>query len=174
MTNTRSITISALAIGLVLASFTVFRHTTNLMNAIIVPLILAVLLFHLSTKQKILVYATTYFVVILLFPVQLVFMLLYIVLASRLSYLMHNQSVLIWIGHALLFAIVLFIATYLTEIIFLLHINRFIFNMLQRNVLLFVSFYLIESVLILLFQTVMMKQINKRMKLKKALSQMLG
>ncbi len=166
MTNTRHITISALAIGLVLASFTMFRHTTNLMNAIIVPLTLAVLLFHLTTKQKILVYATTYLLVVLLFPVQLVFMLLYIGLASRLKHLMLNQSLLIWIGHAVLFALVLFAATYLTEVIFMLHINRFIFDMLQRNVLLFASFYLIESMLILLFQTVMMKQINKRMKLK--------
>ncbi len=166
MTRTRHITISAMTIGLVLVSFTVFRHTTNLINAIIVPLTLAVLLFHIPIKQKVIIYVITYMLVVLFFPTQLVFMLLYVIVASRLKYIMINQSVLIWLGHVLVFALMLMIATYLTDFIFMLKINHFIFLMLGQRVLFFIGFYLIESVGILLVHTLMMKQINKRMRLK--------
>lgn len=165
MTDTRKLTISAFAIALVLVSFTLFKSTTNLLNAIFVPLALAVMLYRMSSKQRIMVSIAAYLMVLILFPTQIVYMSVYIGLAFVLVQNKQNASIITGLLMILGFAFVLFVATIITDFLFMLQINAFVSRITQGNILFFASFYVFESIFVLGIVSFVMRRIIKIMRL---------
>lgn len=161
MTDTRKLTISAFAIALVLVSFTLFKSTTNLLNAIFVPLALAVMLYRMPSKQRIMASITAYLIVLILFPTQIVYMSVYIGLAFVLVQPNPKSTILMWLIKISAFAFILFIATIITDTLFMLQINTFVSKITQGNVLFFTGFYVFESVFVLGIVSFVMQRIIK-------------
>lgn len=159
MNNTKNLTISALAIALVLVSFTLFKGTTNLFNAILVPLILAIMVYRIPVKQRFITLFTAYIIVMLLFPTQIIYMFVYIGLALILINSNRNSTNITWIIRIIGFALVLFIATYISDYMFKLEINAFVYNLTQGRLLFFIGFYIIESIIILISVSFMFRRI---------------
>lgn len=81
----RLLTRSALALGLILLSISVFRGPLNLLNGILVPLILSLLTVGLSPGRRVALTLAVVLPALLWQPVQLFFLLVYLIMGWRLS-----------------------------------------------------------------------------------------
>lgn len=164
MKTTRHLTLSALAIGLILVSFAFFRTTTNIVNALVVPLILSVMLEEMAVRQRMLVHLACYLVVFVFFPGQMIFMLLYSALSFQLKDFALRFSLMKQVIFVLIFACLLFLSTYLTDFVFMLSVNQLLYRIAQENAGLFALLYLTLSLIILTLHTTIIRQITRLIK----------
>jgi len=81
----RLLTRSALALGLILLSISIFRGPLNLLNGILVPLVVSLLTSGLSPGRRVALTLAVVWPALLWQPVQLFFLLVYLIMGWRLS-----------------------------------------------------------------------------------------
>lgn len=163
--KTKTITRAAMALTLIFICFSIFKGTTNILNALFIPLILYFGLFKLSSREFIAVTIATMLFCFIFFKVQIIFVLAYCSLALLLIWL-NNKSYGWLLAVALLtvaISVSFFIALTMTDFIFGTQINILLIRMLGGNIIAYCLLLLCEGLLISLIQIFAIRKFGSRM-----------
>jgi len=163
--KTKTITRAAMALTLIFICFSIFKGTTNILNALFIPLILYFGLFQLSSREFIAVTIATILFCFIFFKVQIIFVLAYCSIALLLIWL--NNKSYGWLLAAALLTVAIsvsfFIALTMTDFIFGTQINTLLIRMLGGNIIAYCLLLLCEGLLISLIQISAIWKFGSRM-----------
>ena len=126
---------AAMILSISLVSFSLFRGATNILNAFLVPLVLAIGSLRLNWKSYGAVLLALAGLTAILFPVQIVFVILYGALAGLIRTLLQHRFIIVAILiHAAAVSIGFWLAILLTDLIFLTRMQAILLQMLGHNV----------------------------------------
>lgn len=163
--KTKTITRAAMALTLIFICFSIFKGTTNILNALFIPLILYFALFQLSSREFIAVTIAAILFCFIFFKVQIIFVLAYCSLALLLVWL-NNKSYGWLLAVALLtvaISVNFFMALIMTDFIFGTQINILLIRMLGGNIIAYCLLLLCEGLLISLIQIFAIRKFSSRM-----------
>lgn len=163
--KTKTITRAAMSLTLIFICFSIFKGTTNILNALFIPLILYFSLFQLSSREFIAVTIAAILFCFIFFKVQIIFVLAYCSLALLLVWL-NNKSCGWLLAVALLtvaISVSFFMALIMTDFIFGTQINFMLIRMLGGNIIAYCLLLLCEGLLISLIQIFAIRKFSSRM-----------
>jgi len=145
--RTRSLTNGASAIALTLVSYFIFRGMTNLVNSITVPLIFLFITRNFDRRSIMFVGIALLFTVLILFPSQILFTLIYLGMAMLLM-LIIRKGIIIRLIYPILVTGLLIFGVTLTDRIFLTEINAFMLRISDGKIYIYLLIFFIESLVI--------------------------
>lgn len=146
----QAITRGALTIALVCIFFTVFKGITNILNALLVPLVLYGSLMNLKREERYAVLVALFFVCVILFKVQVIFTIFYCIIALSLLFIQQKKwpfplgAILLSLGISLSF----WIAIEATDALFLTHMSDIMRHALNDNLLAYAGLLAFEGGLV--------------------------
>lgn len=148
--NLKMLARGAIAVGLILVFFTLFKGATNILNALFVPLTLFITTINCKKKDLFIIFAALMIMCIALFNMQIIFMSFYFILALILIKFdkLNLRSFLHIIILATIICIGFYISIRLTDLIFLTKIYEIMIRVLKGNLALYFSILFIESLLV--------------------------
>lgn len=162
--NTKSITRGALAIALIVVSFSIFKGVTNIFNAFLVPI--ALHLGTLGTKrvEKAAVFGLVFLLCFLFFKLQMFFLLIYFFVAILLSLLLKFRT---WIS--LLFLTIansvgFFVGILLTDLLLSTHMFALLMGVLSNNMIAYAGILLFEGAIVSVGQLFLARKMEQRIK----------
>ena len=162
--NTKSITRGALAIALIVVSFSIFKGVTNIFNAFLVPI--ALHLGTLGTKrvEKAAVFGLVFLLCFLFFKLQMFFLLIYFFVAVLLSLLLKYRT---WISVSFLTianSIGFFVGILLTDLLLSTHMFALLMGVLGNNVIAYAGILLFEGAIVSVGQLFLARKMEQRIK----------
>ncbi len=161
---TRKITMAALSIAVSLIVVSIFRNTSSILSAIIIPIVLALFLARYTHKEYVLISLTLLFLTLLLITTQTVFMILYILQGKLLMYLFFNKKTYkkVWFFlYVLMVSISFFIGILLTEIVFNIPLHMFMMRISNNNLVIYALIILVEGVIVSALHFVVTSKLRK-------------
>lgn len=158
------ITHGALALTLILVFFLMFKGVTNILNALLVPIVLHTFSINKKSRDIVVLYFAAILLCALLFNLQLLFIFFYCLIASLLS-LLHEKKVnpilslfIMSVSTGILFGI----AIALTDLIFLTNMGKIMIKLCRSNLYLYSLLLMGEGTLVGSCLYFISKTINKK------------
>ena len=148
--NLNLITRGAMAIALIFIFFSLFRGSTNIINAFLVPLTLYLSTINLKKKQIFTLYAAVIIFCLLFFNIQFFFIIFYCCIAFLLIKLREKNvnAVLSTLILTLTVSFSFWIGIMLTDLLFLTRMTDIVMNILKGNIFAYGMMLLIEGALV--------------------------
>ena len=163
--KTKTITRAAMTLTLIFICFSIFKGTTNILNALFIPLVLYFGLYKLRSREFIAVTIATMLFCFIFFKVQIIFVLAYCIIALLLMGL--NKKSFGWLLAVALLMVAIsvsfFMALIMTDFIFGTQINILLIRMLGGNLIAYSLLLLCEGLLISLIQIFAIRKFSSRM-----------
>jgi hypothetical protein len=156
----------ALTIALIFASFALFKGVTNIINAFLVPIALAIGTMGRKPREVLAVYGVLVLCCLLFFNVQFFFAMFYCCIAFLLV-ILHVRKVHFAMSLLVLTLVAsasFFIATLLTDLLFLTHMNELVMRVLKGNWLAYAGILLFEGALVGTCQLLVFSAFYKKMR----------
>lgn len=160
----RNLTTAAMIMAICLVSFSIFRGAANILNALVIPLALAI------GKQKL---AARFFAAValalagltaILFPMQLVFVVFYCGLAILIQiFLRLRHLALAILLHTVAVSISFWLAIMLTDWLFLTEMQPIMLALLNNNYLIYAAMILFEGLIVGSSQIFLARLFRKRL-----------
>lgn len=141
---------TAFSLALIFISFMLFRGSTNIVNAVVVPTILYLNYIKFSWKEYLTLILMTLVFSILFFFQQIFFIFLYALLGIVMAKLFHGDYKKIFkiIFLTKIFAIGFFVTLNLTDLILGTALQPMLLSMMGGKILYLILFYLLNSLLV--------------------------
>jgi hypothetical protein len=154
-----------MAIALIFLFFTFFKGATNIINAFLVPLTLFLATIHTKKRDMIAVYIVLILFCLLLFPLQMVFVVFYCAIAYMLVILTVRKVRLILA--VLILTIVVgcsfWLAILLTDLLLHTNMNAIMMDLLHGNVWAYILLIFFEATLVAAGQIIISRSIYNRL-----------
>jgi len=154
----------ALCVSICVLSFYLFRGFANIVNALIIPLTMGIFTQSMKLREKVAVFITLGILSFILFPLQVIFLLFYVVLSMVLVILYERKTGALksYFIFYLLMTVFFTGALYMTDFVFKTRIASITTEILGGNILFFfvsvsVQAFVISAIVLPLFY-----YINKR------------
>ncbi len=166
----------ALCISICLLSFFAFRGLTNVINALIVPLTLGIFTQSMNFREKVAVFIALGIFVFILFPLQVIFLLFYVLLSLVLVFLYKKNmgALKSYFVFSLLMSVFFTGALYLTDFVFKTRIASVTTDILGGNVFFFFVSVAVQAFVISAIVLSLYYFINKRVLFKRGSDQGVG
>lgn len=145
--RTRTLTSGAAVIMLTLVSFFFFRGMTNLVNSITVPLTFLFFTRHFDPRSSLFVGIALLLAVLMLFPSQILFTLIYLCMAMLLK-LSLKKGRITRLLYPICVTILLILGVVVTDKVFLTEINAFMLRISGGSIPIYLLIFFVESLVI--------------------------
>lgn len=160
---TKKITMAAITIAVSLVTVSMFRNTSSILSAIIIPIILALFLTSYTNKEYVFITTTLIFLTLLLITTQTVFMILY-VLQGKLLMLLFFKNIMrkLWFFlYIIMVSFSLLVGILLTEIVFSIPLHMFMMRISNNNSIIYGLIILVEGVIVSTLHFVVTSKLRK-------------
>ncbi len=163
--HTKSITFGALAVALVIVSFTLFKGVTNILNALLVPLALSLVSLKLRKMEIITILICVILICFFFFYLQLFFIFFYCAISILLVFLSNKKvkSVLSVLILTVATSLSFWIAIILTDAVFATKMNTIMLNVFKGNYSLYSTMLLVEGLIVSVAMFLLFRAVSKRM-----------
>jgi hypothetical protein len=145
--KSKDLAYGAIAITLILVSFFIFRGMTNLVNCITVPLIFLFFTQGFDQRSSLTVATTVLLAVILLFPIQIIFILIELGMAVLLRFILRKRS-MTQLLYPIIVTLLIIVGVVLTDMLFKTQINAFVLRISGGNGFSYILIFFIEGLII--------------------------
>lgn len=156
---------ASMTIAVCLAVAFIFRGTTSLISAMIIPIVLFLFLNSFRLIDYIIISIVLIILSLLLITTQVIFVSLYTILGIALRLLIFNGKPIKIIFSLTIYSLIvilsLFIGIILTETIFLVPLHSFMLQISRHNILIYFMILAIEGIIITFFHYFVIKKLNK-------------
>jgi hypothetical protein len=161
----RILTTAGMILAISLISFSIFRGASNIVNALIIPLTLAVGAQRLTIRSFLAVVLALFGLTAVLFPLQMIFVIFYGGLAALIHILLNlRKTGLAFLIHTLAVSICFWLAILLTDLIFLTKMQAIMMQMLSNNYFAFAGLILFEGLIVGVSHLLLTRLIRRRIK----------
>ncbi len=160
--NTKSITRGALAIALIIVSFSMFKGVTNIFNAFLVPIALHLGTVRTKPVEKAAVFGLVALLCFLFFKLQMVFLLIYFLVAMVLPLLLKLKM---WISVPILTianSVGFLVGILLTDLLLSTHMFALLMGVLDNNRIVYAGILLFEGAVVSIGQLFLARNIGQR------------
>lgn len=164
--KTANLARGALSLAIIIVSLVLFKGVANIINAVVIPAALYVNLRGLEAWTIVKIFIGYILMCLVLFNHQIIFALVYCVIATTLLYVSsRGLSVLVKVIVLSLVSFVCFVAGIkLTDMLFMLHIEKMMLQLLNQNYIRYYLIILAEGVIVGLCIVSITNVLEKRLK----------
>lgn len=156
---------ASLTIALSLVIAFLFRGTTSLIAAMIIPVILFLFMYSFRLLDYLIISMVLVFLTLVFITTQVVFMLLYTILGFSLRLLIKQKKQINTFIRILIYFFVvtasLFIGIFLTEVIFSIPLHTFMLKVSKNSALVYFLILSVESLIITMAHLLIVKNLRK-------------
>ena len=154
-----------MTIALICIFFTIFKGTTNILNALLVPLVLYVSLMSLKKEEGYTILGALFFVCFLFFRLQVIFTIFYILIAMLLIFVQRKKWPFPYAALLLSLALSLsfWIAIEATDALFLTHMGDIMLKAFHGNKLIYAGLIALEGTLVGIGLLAAARELRKRL-----------
>lgn len=152
--RTLNIAKGAIAVSLCIVSLLLFKGYMNILNALFIPLALAIFSADMETKELPVLYGVLFLCCFILFPVQVIFVVFYILIAFsiRLYTKKNIRTIIAWLILSLQTALFFTFAIFLTDMVFSTKMLDIMLNTVRGNISIVFAVILFEGIIVAALQ----------------------
>lgn len=162
---TRKITIAALSIAVSLVTVSMFRNTSSILSAIIIPIVFSVFLSSFAFKEYALIATIIVLTTLLFVTTQIVFMMIYLIQGKLIIlYVFYKKTneKMWYLIYTIFVSTSLFLGIIITELVFKIPLHTFMMSISNNNLLIYGSIILFEGVIISMLHILVISKLHKR------------